>query len=42
MTSTAERADYQWLIGGEAAEVLVDLAGRSEQLQTAAFPFPAS
>jgi hypothetical protein len=35
MTKPAERADYQWLCGGEAAEALDDLAGRNEPLHAA-------
>ncbi len=36
MTNTAELADYQWLTGKEAAEMLADLAGRNEPLHVAA------
>lgn len=35
MTSLTELADYQWLTGAEAAEVLVDLAVRAEPLHVA-------
>lgn len=35
MTNTAELADYQWLTGNVAAEMLADLAGRNEALHAA-------
>jgi THUMP domain-like len=35
MTNTAELADYQWLTGQEAAEMLAELAGRNEPLHAA-------
>jgi hypothetical protein len=35
MTNTAELADYEWLAGSEAAEMLADLAGRDEPLHVA-------
>lgn len=36
MTSCSELTDYEWLTGFEAAEILVDLAGRNEPLHLAA------
>ena len=36
MTCCAELADYEWLTGAEAGELLVDLAGRAEPLHLAA------
>jgi SAM-dependent methyltransferase len=36
MTSCSELADYEWLTGSEAAEILTDLAGRNEPLHLAA------
>lgn len=36
MTSCSELTDYEWLIGSEAAEILVELAGRNEPLHMAA------
>jgi hypothetical protein len=36
MTSCSDLTDYEWLIGSEAAEILVDLAGRNEPLHLAA------